>query len=768
MVDFYAHSKVNGKYDLLKDHLQLVAERAKKYAELYCASEETYLAGILHDLGKYGNLFVRRLMGLEKGIDHWSAGASYLYHNYPWAFGAIMSVQGHHVGLGTLSKENIPRNLIEYKEVMPASLRLSEDSMEVLDMRLRNDNILLPEFKNKPFDYRKIISQHICVMNRVRMIYSGLTDSDFIETEAHFNRNANGERVYRSEGRKLEPVILLNLLNSYIKTLSINKMSPEMRIMREDLLNACNEMALSAPGIFTLSAPTGSGKTISMLYFALKHALQYGKTRIIIVLPYLNIIEQTAKTYLEIFADIDTDDLPLILEDHSLKDDIGNSGDDENRREAQRLLSQNWDAPIVITTNVQCLESLFSQSPFKCRKLHNIANSVILFDEVQTIGDKIVVPTLAALSDLAKFYGCSIVFATATQPAFKQLDHHVKKLCLSGWNPKEIVSPVLNLFSRKKRAQVIWPLKNEKLTLNVLCAEILTHGNRLLCILNTKKHARIVFSYLKEHLDDGEEILFHLSTNMAVEHRKSILEKVKARLHDPQSPCILIATQCVEAGVDIDFPVVYRSLAPFEAVAQAAGRCNRNGLLPVGFFRVFIPDKESFGAGALYPTKSYEQGADILNSWILRNSREIDIESPESFERYFDERYSLIDIEETERELLNAIKGLDFEKTSREYKVIDQNTSNLLVPYDMKEYKVLIDEAHNYGLNRDWVKRARKTSIGIYTPSKNSNVGRYIEPVSYRNMTGWGETGWFIYLREEDYREDIGLDVPVPDNYDIG
>ena len=605
-------------------------------------------------------------------------------------------------------------------------------------------------------------------MNRIRMIYSGLTDSDFIETEAHFNRNTYGERVYRPEGRKLEPEILLGLLNSYIETLSINKMSTEMRVMRKDLLKACNEMASSAPGIFTLSAPTGSGKTISMLYFALKHALQYNKRRIIIVLPYLNIIEQTAKTYRKIFADIDTEDLPLILEDHSLKDDIDNSGDDENRREVQRLLSQNWDAPIVITTNVQCLESLFSKSPFKCRKLHNIANSVILFDEVQTMGDNIVVPTLAALSNFAESYGCSVVFATATQPAFKQLDNHVKKLCLSAWHPKEIVSPTLNLFSRKKRVQVTWPLKNEKLSLDEFCTEILTHGNRLLCIFNTKKHARIVFSYLQEHLNHSEEILFHLSTNMAVEHRKSILEKVKTRLRDPEKHCILVATQCVEAGVDIDFPVVYRSLAPFEAVAQAAGRCNRNGLLPLGFFRVFIPDKESFGAGALYPTKSYEQGADILNSWLLKNSSEIDIESPESFEKYFNERYSLIDIDEAERELLNAIRGLDFEKTSREYKVIDQNTSNLLVPYNMKEYKLLIDEAHDYGLNRDWVKRARKTSIGIYTPSKNSNVGRYIEPVSYRNMTGWGETGWFIYLREEDYREDIGLDVPVPDNYDIG
>lgn len=767
-MDFYAHSKVNGEYDLLKDHLQLVAERAKKYAQSYCAEEETYLAGILHDLGKYGNLFVRRLKGLEKGIDHWSAGASYIYNNYPWALGALMSIQGHHVGLGTLSKENIPRNLIKYKEVMPTSLRLSEDSIDSLEQHLQNDNILLPVFKNIPFDYSKIITQHICVMNRIRMIYSGLTDSDFIETEAHFNRDSDGMRIYRPEGRKLEPQILLDFLNLYIKTLSINKMSTEIRTLRESLLRVCNEMASSKPGVFTLSAPTGSGKTISMLYFALKHALLYGKRRIIIVLPYLNIIEQTAKIYREIFADIDTEDLPLILEDHSLKDDIDNSGDDENRREVQRLLSQNWDAPIVITTNVQCLESLFSKSPFKCRKLHNIANSVILFDEVQTLGDRIVLPTLATLSDLTRFYGCSVVFATATQPAFKQLDSYVKKLCSNGWDPKEIVTPELNLFSRKRRVQVVWPSKNEKLTLDELCTEILTHGNRFLCILNTKKHARTVFSHLKQHLENDDEALFHLSTNMTVGHRKSILNTVKLKLRDPQTPCILVATQCVEAGVDIDFPVVYRSLAPFEAVAQAAGRCNRNGLLPVGFFRVFMPDKESFGAGALYPSKSYEQGADILNGWLLKNSHGIDIESPKSFEKYFNERYSLIDIEEIGKELLNSIKGFDFAKTSIEYKVIDQNTSNLLVPYDIKEYKLLIDEAHYHGLSRDWIKRARKTSISIYTPPRNSNIGRHIEPVSYRNLTGWGETGWFIYLREEDYWKDIGLDVPVPDNYDIG
>ncbi|MCE5202414.1 MAG: CRISPR-associated helicase Cas3' [Synergistaceae bacterium] len=768
MTNYYAHSKINGKFDLLRDHLLLVANRSKQCIKL-TYRDEAYIAGLYHDIGKYGNLFIRRLQGLERGIDHWSAGASYVHKQCPWAFGAVMSIQGHHVGLGILSKNYLPIDLKSYKDVMPQSLRLSEDSLDILIKCMSEDDIPLLEYNNENFDYPKIMNYKICLMNKVRMIFSSLTDSDFIETEAHFNRDIKGERIYRSDGRKLNPSQLLEILNKYIFGFKYSKMSEEMRILRGDLLNTCNEKARLEPGLFTLSAPTGSGKTISMLYFGLKHALIYNKRRLIIVLPYLNIIEQTADKYREIFKDIEcNNEISIVLEDHSLADDIENKDDDESKREAQRLLSQNWDAPIIITTNVQFFESIFSNSPFKCRKIHNIADSVILFDEVQSINQEIVIPTLAALSDFAQNYGCSVVFATATQPAFGTLHHYVKKWCFNGWTPTEIASSELGLFSRKKRVKVKWPFMDEYLSLEGLCKEIISCNTQSLCIVNTKNHAKNIFLYLKEFIGKNyNDILFHLSTNMTVEHRKSVLKYIKSKLKNHE-PCILIATQCIEAGVDIDFPSVFRALAPLDAIAQAAGRCNRNGLLDEGSFRVFIPDKESFGGGSLYPSKDYRQGADILINWLKNNNGNIDIESSEIFERYFKELYSITDVDNGNKPLYEAIMGLDFAETSKIYQVINHNTSNLLVPYKIQDYRVLANEARMQGLSRNWIKRARKTSIGIYRPSVDSNIAGYIEPVKYRDITGWGETGWFIYLREEDYDEKIGLVIPLQDNCYIG
>ncbi|MCX5999800.1 MAG: CRISPR-associated helicase/endonuclease Cas3, partial [Chloroflexi bacterium] len=282
--------------------------------------------------------------------------------------------------------------------------------------------------------------------------------------------------------------------------------------------------------------------------------------------------------------------------------------EDSGRRRA-RLLAENWDAPIIVTTSVQLLESLFSKSPSACRKLHRLAGSVILFDEVQTLPVALAVPTLATLSHLSKRYGTTVVFSTATQPAFEHLHGEVKQYSLGGWQPDEIVPPSLNLFQRARRTRVEAPDFDRPVTWAQLAGRLASH-EQVLCVVNLKKQLSRLFDLLQQHGTDG---LLCLSTNMCPAHREVVLSMVKERLASGRV-CRLISTKCVEAGVAIDFPAVYRAFGPLDAIAQAAGRCNRNGRAERGTVSVFLPEEEG------YPDGAYRQAADTTR--ILLKKRQ--------------------------------------------------------------------------------------------------------------------------------------------------
>lgn len=774
---FYAHSQnQHDKWHALKNHLTDVAKLAGENTADWQGQEEAKLAGLLHDLGKYGDKFQDRLNGKGSGLDHWSQGA-FLAIKKAGACTAAIAIQGHHIGLQRLQKEDLQRLKSEsLQNNHPQNLVLSEADFELLEQRFNDDDLEIKKPQTRLFN--SIPQGQVDNMLDVRRLFSALVDADFIDTEAHFNGNGQG-KVYRQSGLKLNEYELaekaLATLSAHIKEKSQETNSATtLHDVRQQLLQACLKKAEQKTGTFTLTAPTGSGKTLSMLSFALKHALENKLQRVIMVVPYLSIIEQTAAVYREVFKDFPED---FILEHHSMaglgKENIQTDaeGNDEAQQQIkrQRLLSENWDAPIVITTSVQFLESLFSNRSSSCRKIHRIANAVILFDEVQTLPTALAIPSLAAVSHIAHHWNSSVVFSTATQPAFEHLDTQVKAHCSAGWQPQPIVENHAAMMKITRRVE--FEFLAEKLDWQTLATKLSEH-TQVLCIVNLKRHA---LELLKQ-LEDTDD-LFHLSTNLCPLHRQQVLAEVRGRLKQGL-PCRLIATQCIEAGVDVDFPVVYRSFAPLDALIQAAGRCNREGKqTELGKTFVFEPDSKGF------PDDIYEQATDATKSLKNELGDKFDLYDPDVINRYYRILYSIAKIEH--KQLHTAIAELDFPEVANEYRLIKNDMINIVVPFD----KVLLDEleatGRNKGLCADWIKQARKfiivkrqlnilrtqplstdwlkqvrgLSISLYRPKNDDVIWDSLIPVQpLRQARNKVREDWFIV--NDDYDAILGYQRP--------
>ena len=764
---YFAHSpNESGKADPVCSHLEAVAGRAAEYAALFGAADEARMAGLLHDLGKYGHLFQKRLAGKERRIDHWSAGAwvALTKYKHEGIIATALAIQGHHIGLQHASADVLkslePQKL---REKYAGELRLSDPDPDHLLQLLAADGVeLARDFPGSAYEGLGLENTAAKMLD-VRMLFSALVDADFIETEAHFQASGAESKCYRQPGPLLEPARALSVLTSYIEDLaSQSKASVEVNQLRSDLLQACLNEATSPPGLLTLTAPTGAGKTLSMLALALKHAVEHNLRRIVMVIPYLSIIEQTVRAYREALAEFGDVELltRYVLEDHSLAGTRGKvkrgelDAEDELQRQI-RILAENWDAPIVVTTSVQFLESLFANRSSACRKLHRLAQSVILFDEVQTLPSSLAVPTLATLSRLAERYGASIVFATATQPAFAHLDDPVRKYCAGGWQPREIVPKSAKLFERVKRTRVAWPSDICRSTPWANLAEQIAGCDQVLCIVNLKRHAQRLLDELR--LCSNTNDLLHLSTSMCPAHRQAVLEEVRGRLAEGQL-CRLISTQCVEAGVDVDFPVVFRAWGPLDAIAQAAGRCNRNGRAKMGTVYVFLPETEA--KGKIYPDGAYQQAAQVASMFLNeRGTEQMDIHNTELFAAYYRELYDIAKPETKNKELLAAILGQNFVETAELYRVIKQDVINVLVPYDLEAFQRLAEEVRETGLTSRWIAQARPHTVGLFRPQDGDPVWSYLDPVPVGRRRESSEE-WFIYLEKEHYHSLTGLVPP--------
>jgi CRISPR-associated helicase Cas3/CRISPR-associated endonuclease Cas3-HD len=782
VTQYFAHSanKAGSPWEPLKEHLQCVAKRASEYADVFGAKEEAAIAGLWHDLGKYSELFTKRLRGEMSGLDHWSTGAlATLISFRDKAVAAGLAVQGHHIGLQEGFSQRIRDDLditrLSDPATHPLGLTLTEPNIKALLERFKADEFVMPSAPQVPlYDF---VAPSAAAMLDVRMLFSALVDADYIETEAHFEGKSDGTKVYRYEGPGLQAKKAFEILSVHLEELErVTKSSQSVRRIRKHLLDTCLKKAGLPTGIFTLTAPTGAGKTLAMLAFALKHSIANTKIRrIVMVVPFLSIIEQTAKVYRQLFE-------PhlgslYILEHHSLvgasregRGDQLNLDNEEEARRLARLLAENWDAPLVITTSVQLFESLFANSPAKCRKLHRLADSIILFDEVQTLPSRIVIPSLAALSRFTERYGCTVVFSTATQPAFDHLSEKVKPYATTGWRPQNIVEDSLSIFNQARRVQIDWQVEQTRSWESVAGDLAKNENSQSLCIVNLKRHAQILTMHLYKLIDkDG---LFHLSTNMCPAHRVKVLKEVCVRLRpDNLRPCRLISTQCVEAGVDIDFPVAWRAFGPLDAIAQAAGRCNREGRLDgLGRMVVFLPEKEH-DREYLYPPGGYKQATETTRTLFEEKKNEafrkgisfeniFDIYDPELFNQYYRLLYSLTRATELDLDLEDALQRRSFVDVAQHYRLIGPSI-NVLVPYSdeidlFESLKRRLDKEGR--LTRQWIQDARPLTVSLYRPKSGDTVWNYLYPVPL----GCGEQAddWFIYLNKEDYDSLLGLKPP--------
>ncbi len=757
-MEYFAHSKnAHGNAHSAKDHLAEVARLAKEFAGQSSWSKEATLSGLLHDLGKYADKFQARLRGETKGLDHWSAGSWVALSEFQ-AVAAALAIQGHHIGL----QQGGLQYLRKLGEPHPPQLQLSDADLGRLKFRAATDGIIVSKPEQCIFTPPAIFHKQLADMLDVRMLFSCLTDADFLDTATHF------EGIARAKGSSLDAKLALQALTNFMNNSVRRSTKADQSVL--DARNSLWEMVLTAakhsPGLLTLTAPTGSGKTLAMLKFALEHAARNGLKRIVLVVPFLSIIEQTAQIYRTVFHDFPSN---YVLEHHSMaglgSENAKDDAEAENER-ARRLLSENWDAPIIITTNVQLLESLFSNRPSACRKLHNLMESVIMFDEAQTLPQALAVPTLGALSHLSTAYRSTVLFATATQPAFDTLDHAVSEKVTAGWRPTEAAPYHARLYQALRRYEVLWPDNGKTKDWQQLADEIRSE-EQVLCVVNLKSHAQTILDELK-----NDDAIFHLSTNLCPLHRRAVLEAVRDRLKNGQ-PCRLISTQCIEAGVDVDFPIVYRALAPLDAIAQAAGRCNREGRLTddngnrkMGEVRVFEPEVTG-NYRKRYPTRDYFQAAEVTRSMltVARQSGHpgLDLNEPKTFREYYRALYDLSKPETQNGELQDAITNADFVRVAQEYRLIDQSAIQVLVPFEKE--RVLFDELQRQqdeeGINGQWIRKSQGLAVSVYRPKSDHPAWGVLIAAKLRYGGGVSDEWYILEDRNNEFYDGVsGLCLP--------
>lgn len=592
-----------GQDHALDEHLLSVAQLAASSAVDERAAQLAYLAGLWHDLGKYRPGFQRyiRMVNdahiegrLPHGSDksHSAAGALWAEKHLSdlrGAEGRIISrilqyvIAGHHAGLDNW-EDGLKGRLVGQN----AKTEFEEATAALPSTDILCPNLPLPKLADLPIAAREEIPGQFALW--LRMLFSALVDADFLDTEAFMNPE---KAVVRPRATP-SMADLLDVFNAFMAIKTQGVVSNPVNRLRTQVLADCRTKAACAPGTFTLSVPTGGGKTLASLAFALTHAVRHNKRRVVVAIPYTSIIEQSADVYRDVFAPLGDD---IVVEHHSNAE-----SDPRDETSRSRLACENWDAPIVVTTNVQLFESLFARRTSRCRKLHNLINSVIVIDEAQLLPVEFLQPCVDVLRLLVRDHGVTVVLCTATQPTLTQQNHFGGK-GLRGYIPGEVTAIIDNeaaLYAALKRVRVHLPADlNTAQSWEQTALEVGRH-EAVLAIVGRRADARELFERLGRELPTGHQGLWHLSALMCAQHRSEVIADIKTALAarraaiargEPANPVRVISTQLVEAGVDLDFPVVFRALAGLDSIAQAAGRCNREGQLERGDVHVFVPPK---------------------------------------------------------------------------------------------------------------------------------------------------------------------------------
>lgn len=735
----YAHSRSGSStsdWQTLQDHCKAVADLSESFADSFASGIYGRLVGELHDVGKARSAFqsyLKRCNGIEDSEadggnhSHSGAGACWLEKNCGVIGKALAyCVAGHHAGLPDWSGGEAPNGAlaIRLKEDKPV---LSEDNVNAWISA--HESAWLKERLSTPFAFCREDSS---LSFWIRMMYSCLVDADFLDTEAFMD----------PERAALRPsaVPLATLAERFFAKLDDKQRSatdtPVNRI-RSEIRTACESVAEMPPGLFSLTVPTGGGKTLSGTAFAFKHALCHGLKRVIYVIPYTSIIEQTADI-LRGFLGAEN-----VLEHHS-------NFDPEKETPQSRLASENWDAPVVVTTAVQFFESLYACKSSRCRKLHNIAESVVILDEVQLLPTRLLLPCAEAIRQLAQHYKTSIVLSTATQLHLPGIDAS---------SVREMVPSALDLYKRLKRTDIEFPSDiSARRTWDEISDELCQY-DQVLCIVNTRRDCHVLYG----KMPDGT---IHLSASMCGEHRSRVIAEIKRKLASGESIRV-ISTQLVEAGVDIDFPVVYRAFTGLSSVAQSAGRCNREGRLQgLGRVVVFMPPRES-------SVKDLRDGEYAMHD-LLACSCGVDADDANSYPEYFKalhgrandmgvafEKWLGIPVP---NELLAGTRQraeplhYQFREAASAFKMIDGASQvPIIVRYGGSD--ALIDSLRAVGPKRDTMRRLQRYTVNV----PRGSLGDLLEKGMIEEMRvpprHEEHSGLYVQTAPSVYREDIGFDL---------
>lgn len=705
----YIAHKDGEREQSIKEHLEGTAERAGEFAEKFGKREWGYCCGMLHDIGKYSKEFQKKIQeNANDRVDHATAGAQVcksLGGYYP-----ILSycIAGHHAGLP------------DYGNTAISSSLCGRWKKKICDYHAYKDEIEIPKLNTDPIVFSKDRNMDFALGIFIRMLYSCLVDADFLDTESFMKNGDTG----RNSGDSME--ILQNRLKKFISKWLKNTDTDTINGRRTEILNNCIKDGDQKEGIFRLTVPTGGGKTVASLAFALEHAVKNHKDRIIYVIPYTSIIEQNAQVFRKILGEEN------VLENHCNVD-----YESSEEFKPMQLASENWDKPVVVTTNVQFFESLFANKSSKCRKIHNIANSVIILDEAQMLPMDYLKPCTAMLQELVDNYSASIVLCTATQPAldlFFQKKESIKELC-----PR--MEDQFRFFKRVNY-QNMGRIQQETLL------EKLKKENNVLCIVNTKKSAQMIY---KELYGTG---IYHLSTSMYPKHRKRVLKIIRERLKNNEK-CIVISTSLVEAGVDLDFARVYRQIAGIDSMIQAAGRCNREGLREVSESNVYIFDLEEFQI-----VQSQRQQIDISKG-ILQDYA--DISDLKAITDYFTRLYHYKGTSLDKKKIMDEFQKMEcnFAKVAKEFKIIEENTKTVFINRE-PEADELLQELRIKGVTRERMRKAGQYCIQVYDNAKaeNSFFDR-LNGAGMLRLISEEMQDFYELVAEEQYSEEYGLDFSL-------
>ncbi len=709
MKEIISHIRTeDGTIQSNENHQQGVSMLASWFADEFGMAEWGRVLGLLHDKGKEKKAFQQHIIK-ESGLDAGVVVEGDYRHAYVGALLAKQLFPKHHVLMDNALMGH-HRGLYDdgdMKEIMKSPIP---------------DDVTINEF-NADFEVPRL-EKSKDIHHLERMLYSCLVDADFLDTEAFMQPEQSKLR-----GKYDSLMALEEKLEAYLEGLKNNAPDTEVNRIRNEVQDWCIEESVNPIGFYSLTVPTGGGKTLASVLWAIKHAIKNDLKRVIIAIPYTSIITQTASVLRNIFG------VENVLEHHSNVDHT--AFDDKELSQTLKLATENWDYPIVVTTNVQLFESLFSNKPSDCRKLHNIAKSVLILDEVQTLPIEFLGPIIDTFDTLKRVFGVSILFTTASQPKLKgKIQGTNPMVTIDGLSEiHEIVPRSANLHDRLRRVEM--EFEESRKNYDEIAEELSQHP-RVLCIVNTRKDAKELYSRLPQ---DG--ICLHLSRMMCPDHVMETIDRMKSALKDPSNAIIrVVATQLIEAGVDIDFPVVFRQEAGLDSILQAAGRCNREGKLEMGKAFVFGFQKP-LPRGFMTQTNNARIGMGKDHDWF----------SPEAMEAYFRQLYSRVDsFDKVNIKDMLYKPEMQFETAASEFQLIDDNTTSVIVNW--KNSMDLVERLKSEGVTYSLMKALSHYSVNV----RNNDLKKLTEAGAVEEVL----EGVYVVGDPVFYDKEVGL---ITDNH---